>query len=55
MDGYTRDVSGQRVGKHVAVARQQIFNNATVGLQQWKSCVFYVVHAEKLKTRENVS
>jgi hypothetical protein len=29
-------VSGQRLGKHVPVARQQILNNATVGLQQWK-------------------
>jgi hypothetical protein len=30
--GYTRDVSGQRLGKHVSVARQQIINNATVVL-----------------------
>jgi hypothetical protein len=30
------------------VDRQQILNNATVGLQQWKSCVFYFVHAERL-------
>jgi hypothetical protein len=29
-------VSGQRLCKHVPVARQQILNNATVGLQQWK-------------------
>jgi hypothetical protein len=45
---HTRPVSRQRLGKHVAVARQQILNNATVGLQQWKSCVFYVVRAEML-------
>jgi hypothetical protein len=30
------------------VAREQILNNATVGLQQWRSCVFNVVHAERL-------
>jgi hypothetical protein len=30
------------------VVRQQIFNNATVGLQQWKICVFYVVRAKML-------
>jgi hypothetical protein len=30
MDGYTRAVSGQRLGKHVAVGRQQILNNPTV-------------------------
>jgi hypothetical protein len=46
--GYTKAVSGQRLVKHVPVARQQILNNATVGLQQWKSCVFYVVRAERL-------
>jgi hypothetical protein len=45
MGGYTSAVSGQRLGKHVAVATQQILNNATVGLQQWKICVFYVVRA----------
>jgi hypothetical protein len=38
MGGYTRAVSGRRLGKHVLVARQQILDNATVGLQQWKSC-----------------
>jgi hypothetical protein len=38
----------QRLGKHVPVARQQILNNATVGLQQWTSCVSYVVHAARL-------
>jgi hypothetical protein len=37
MGGYTRSVSGQRLGKHVPVAMQQILNNATIGLQQWKS------------------
>jgi hypothetical protein len=31
------------------VARQQILNNATVGLQQWKSCLFYVVHVRNYK------
>jgi hypothetical protein len=30
------------------VARQQIINNATFGLQLWKSCVFYVVRDERL-------
>jgi hypothetical protein len=29
-------VSGQRLGKHVPLVTQQILNNATVGLQQWK-------------------
>jgi hypothetical protein len=29
MDGYTKAVSGQRLGKHVLVARQQILNNET--------------------------
>jgi hypothetical protein len=48
MDGYTKAVSGQRLGKYVPVARQQILNNATVELQQWKSCVFYVVRVERL-------
>jgi hypothetical protein len=38
MGGYTRDASGQRLGKHVPVARHQVLNNATVGLQQWKNC-----------------
>jgi hypothetical protein len=38
MGGYTRDVCRQRLGKHVPVARQQILNNAVVGLQQWKIC-----------------
>jgi hypothetical protein len=36
MRGYTRAVSGQRLGEHVPVATQQILNNETVGLQQWK-------------------
>jgi hypothetical protein len=48
MSGYTRAVSRQRLGKHIPVVRQQILNNATVGLQQWKSCDFYVVRAEIL-------
>jgi hypothetical protein len=42
----TRAISGQLLSKHVLVARQQILNNAIVGLQQWKSSVFYVVRAE---------
>jgi hypothetical protein len=33
---YTAAGTGQRFGKHVPVARQQILNNATVVLQQWK-------------------
>jgi hypothetical protein len=45
MGGYTRDVSGQRLGRHVPVAEQQIFNNATVEQQQRKSCIFYVARA----------
>jgi hypothetical protein len=49
------DVSGQRLGKHVPVTRRQILNNATVRLQQWKSCVFYVVRAEMLYVRDKVS
>jgi hypothetical protein len=39
-----RDVAGYRSetdNKTTSVARQQILNNATVGLQQRKSCVFY--------------
>jgi hypothetical protein len=32
-------VSGQQLGKHIPVARRQIINNATVGLQQWKQGV----------------
>jgi hypothetical protein len=44
----------QRLVKHVPVARQQIINNATVELQQWKSCVFYVVRAEMLQARDKV-
>jgi hypothetical protein len=38
MGGYTRAVSGQRLGKHVPLAIQQSLNNATVGLQQWEKC-----------------
>jgi hypothetical protein len=40
-------VSGKRLGKHVPVPRQHILN-ATVELQQWKNCVFYVVRTEML-------
>jgi hypothetical protein len=36
MDGYIRVVTGQRLGKHVPAAKQQILNNSTVELQQWK-------------------
>jgi hypothetical protein len=43
-DRYTRAVSGQQFSKHIPVARQQILNNARVGLTQ--SCVFYQVRAE---------
>jgi hypothetical protein len=32
----TATVSGQRLGRHVPVARHQILNNTTAGLQQWK-------------------
>jgi hypothetical protein len=48
MGGYIRAVSRKQLGKHVSVARQHILNNATVALQQWKSCDFYVVRAEML-------
>jgi hypothetical protein len=48
MGGYTRTDSGQRLAKHVPVARQQILNNATVGLQQCKCWFFHVVRAEML-------
>jgi hypothetical protein len=48
MGGYTRAVSGHRLGKHVPVAKQQRLNNVTAELQQWKSCVLYVVSAERL-------
>jgi hypothetical protein len=41
-------VYGQWHGKHFPFARHQILNNAAVGLQQWKSCVFYVVCAKML-------
>jgi hypothetical protein len=47
-DSVTATIYGQRLRKHVPVARQQFFNNTTVGLQEWKSCVFYVVRAEML-------
>jgi hypothetical protein len=40
ISGYTMAMSGQLLGKEFPVARQQILNNATVVLQQWKSCVF---------------
>jgi hypothetical protein len=55
MGVYTRAVSGQRLGKHVPVARQQTLNNATVGLQHWKICVLYVVRAQILQARDKVS
>jgi hypothetical protein len=48
MGGYIRAVSGQPLSEHIPIARQQILNNATVGLQQGKNCVFYVVGAKML-------
>jgi hypothetical protein len=33
-----RPVAERWLGKHVPVARQQIINTATVGLQQWNNC-----------------
>jgi hypothetical protein len=36
---YREIVSGQRLSKHVPVAKQQVVNNATAGLQQWKRSV----------------
>jgi hypothetical protein len=41
MGGYTRAVSGQQLGKHVVVGRQQILNNATVGRNN-RRAVFYM-------------
>jgi hypothetical protein len=52
MGGYTRAVSGKRLGKHVPVARQQIINNAAVGRNN-RSCVFYVVRAEIYSKGQN--
>jgi hypothetical protein len=43
-----RSAATQRLNKYVSVVRQQILNNLIVGLQQWKSSVFYVVRAERL-------
>jgi hypothetical protein len=43
-----RAVSEKRLSKRVPVAKQQMLNNATVGLQQWNSYVLYVVRAEML-------
>jgi hypothetical protein len=34
MGGYMRPISGQRLGKHIPVVRQQILNSGTVGIQQ---------------------
>jgi hypothetical protein len=48
MGRYARVVSGQRLGNNDPVTSQQILNNVTVKLQQWMSCVFYVVRAERL-------
>jgi hypothetical protein len=48
MGGYTRADSGQQLGEHFPVSRRQIFNNATVRLQQMKSYVFYVIRSEML-------
>jgi hypothetical protein len=39
MGGYTSPVPGQRLSKHVPIARQQILNNTTAVLQQWKGGV----------------
>jgi hypothetical protein len=55
MDRYTRDICGEWLGKHITVATQQIFNNATVGLQQGKSSVFDMIRAEMLKVRDQIS
>jgi hypothetical protein len=41
-------VSGKRLGKDAPVASQEILNNATDCLQQWKLGIFYVVRAEML-------
>jgi hypothetical protein len=54
MDGYTRAVSGQRLCKHVPVARQQILNIATTKLQQWKNDIVYLIRAEMLQAKERL-
>jgi hypothetical protein len=54
MGRYTREVSGQRLGKHVPAARKQFPDIATVGLQQWMSYIFYVVRVEKLYARRSL-
>jgi hypothetical protein len=54
MGEHTRALSGQWLSKHVPIARQQILNNATVGLQQWRSSVFCMVHVERLKGRQGL-
>jgi hypothetical protein len=38
----------QQENNRTPVARQQVLNNAPVGLQQWQSCGFYVKY-KKLK------
>jgi hypothetical protein len=40
MGGYSKVVSGQLLGKHVPVAKQQILNNATIGLQTMEELCF---------------
>jgi hypothetical protein len=44
---YTSAISGNG-SANIPAARQQILNNAVVGLQQWKSRVSYVVRVETL-------
>jgi hypothetical protein len=48
-------VPWQQLSKHVPVAKQQILNNSTVGLQQYKEGVFYAVCSEMLYERNKVS
>jgi hypothetical protein len=45
--GYTRAVSGQRLGKHVSVARQQLLTMQQFNYNNGRT-VFYVVRAEML-------
>jgi hypothetical protein len=47
MDGYTRAVCGQQLGKHVPVASQQISKIATVGYNNERA-VSYMIRAEIL-------
>jgi hypothetical protein len=48
MGEYMKAASGQRLHIHVAIPGQQILNNSTIELQQWKRSDFYMVRADML-------